>query len=30
VAYDRVHDAILKMSDMITDGLLKIPGHGGH
>jgi hypothetical protein len=32
LAYDRVHDAILKMADMIADGLLKIPGHGhgGH
>jgi hypothetical protein len=29
-AYDRVHDAILRMADMITDGLLANSGHRSH
>jgi hypothetical protein len=29
LAYDRVHDAILLMADMIADGLLNRSGHGG-
>lgn len=29
-AYDRVHDAILLMADMIADGLLRLPGRGRH
>ncbi|MGH9175636.1 MAG: hypothetical protein ACRD1H_14820, partial [Vicinamibacterales bacterium] len=28
VAYDRVHDAILLMADMLSDGLLNDTGHG--
>jgi hypothetical protein len=29
-AYDRVHDAILVMADMLSDGLLKLSGHSSH
>lgn len=29
-AYDQVHDAIIVMADMLSDGLLTLSGHGSH